>query len=228
MLHSIFRISLLITGFISMFLINGNSQLITGKLSSTEARRHIQTLEKGALIVPLFKQLNRQATIREMIGRAETDEKTREKLRNQLRKDSLSFEGFNQMICNYFTEYYRFSKVYFIYDHQLKLFNPRDMVFVDPSGMLPDPSIPYEGEAYYFLQYFSYASPATSPGEVHFFYIADQQKNRLNSPFPFSPGRKNSFIRRFRQLIGMEPAFEEQIKILTIKLNEQLVRYSQG
>lgn len=225
MIHSIFRTGLLISGFILMIFIRGNSQLIPDKLSSADARQHIHSLEKGALIVPLFKQLNKQTKIRELANSAKTDEKTRQKLLGKLQKDSLAFDAFNAMICNYFANYYQFSKVYFIYDHQLKQFNPEDLVFVNPTGLQPDPSIQYAGGPYYFLQYYSFSSAATSPEEVKFFYIGDQQKNRLNSPFPFSPGRKNSFIRRFRQIIGMEPPFEEQIKVLTVKLNEQLLRY---
>ena len=169
--------------------------------------------------------MNKQTKIRELANSAKTDEKTRQKLLGQLQKDSLAFDAFNAMICNYFTNYYQFSNVYSIFDHQLRLFNPDDLVFVNPTELQPDPSIRFAGGQYYFLQYYSFSSVATSPEEVKFFYIGDQQKNRLNSPFPFSPGRKNSFIRRFRQIIGMEPPFEEQIKILTVKLNEQLLRY---
>jgi hypothetical protein len=220
------RISLMISAIVFAFFYSSNAQIVHGKTSSTEAREHIRSLKKGALIVPLFMQLNKKTVIKEMLSNNKLDESTRKKLVRQLEGDSIAFLNFNTAVCDHFIGEYKFSRVYFIYDHQLKQFDPSQVVFVNPVSRQPDSNIQFEGESYYFLQYYSYSSPATTPYEVQFFYLADQQRYRLNSPFPFSPGRWDSFKNRFKELFGMAPEKKDQIKNLTIKLNEALFRYS--
>lgn len=222
------QIGLMTSAIVFAVFYNSGAQLVPGKTSSTEAREHIRSLNKGALIVPLFIQLNKKTVIRELLGDPKLDDSTRKKLVRQLEEDSIAFLSFNTAVCDHFIREYKFSRVYFIYDHQLKQFDPGQVVFVNPVSLQPDASILFEGESYYFLQYYSYSSPATTPHEVQFFYVADQQKNRLNSPFPFSPGRWASFKNRFRELFGMAPEKKDQIKNLTVKLNEALFRYSGG
>ena len=226
MLNNSFRIILIIfLAFVTKEFLN--AQIINDQDSKVMAKESIEQLRNGALVIPLFKQHQKFNRINELLEAKGVDEKSKEKLRDKLLKEKVLQDTFNQALFTHFMDQYKFSKIYFIEDAQLKNFDPLSAVFIDPKSGIKDEGIKMEAENYFILKYFKTSGVASAPEEVRFFFISTGDNELLTRPFPNSPGRRNSFRIRFLDLLNISPNTNDLVKTLVIKLNDNLFRYYQ-
>lgn len=216
--------------FIALFCLGftliGNAQV--EELSRSErkaiARKAIQSLKNGTLVVRLKSKNNKIKKIEELLASNELKESTRARLRKELTSTIDQRNKYNTSLTNAFSNLYSFSNVYYMYDTasvSLKK-GVKSGIFLDKNLEL-DPSIKIPEGDFFIVK--TGTTNSTSTTGIQALVIMDKNLKDLSRPFPYYV-RINSIARLFTRVFNHRNLVKKDSREVVQKLERKLRRYN--
>jgi ribosomal protein L7/L12 len=142
------------------------------------AKESIISLNSGVLVVRLPGYRNKIEALKKMLQSTDLSLKEKAQTQKQLDKTIKERTEEHQAYANAFSQFYSFSDVVFMFDHDTPGFLNGKVTFMD-SHLNDDPSLKVLERDYFFLDF-----GRTKESSLHALIVLDSDKKQLPKPFP--------------------------------------------
>lgn len=192
----------------------------TGRLRRERASMAIKTLDRGVLVVRLSSESKKIQTLKDIIEEGGSNASRAQRLLEQTIKENREI---NLKLMESFETYYKFSKVYWLYDTTVSRLNAGEIRgFLLNKSLEADPDIVIESKEW-LTAWIDYTNPANTT-RVKALIFGDQQWEILAPPFPwalmlYKPG----FV--INDLVNPHKSLLRNIPRVVKEANKDLIRW---